>query len=203
MKLTLNKLILHPKKFSPSISSTAEKSLGKYSLQWVALWFWDETSSRKASGCLLHGGEAKCQAQCTAAAAQPASSPCSAGVAPEKNKSLLPGVSESPRAAPCHQACCFATGPPLPAEWVLPVTKVSGSCAAVSVLGLPSDPAPLVLPGTEKKHNRAMLATPLLNRGEGSAPSTHGPHCLLWATITLVCQSGTFLEFLYPFLPQK
>lgn len=52
VKLMLNKLIPHAKKFYPCISSTVEKSLGKHSLQRVALWFWDEASNWKALGCL-------------------------------------------------------------------------------------------------------------------------------------------------------
>lgn len=142
VKVMFNKLILHPRKFSPRISSTAEKSLGKYSLQWVALWFWDENSSWKASGCLLYGraGKVPSSMRCCS---------CTASQLP-----MLSGCGSREAQEPAGRSCLRALQP-CPATTIASLPQVHlcqqrghcslVTCAAVSVLGLLSDPVPLAV----------------------------------------------------------
>lgn len=125
---------------------------------------------------------------------QPASSPCSVVVAPEKQGSLLVGgvwEPQSPAVPPpwllCHRPLC-QQGDVVSdqALWFLVLLWVS-------VLGLLSDCSPgSACAWYRSGHNMAMLTISVLDRGKGSAPSAHRPHFLLWDTITLICQRGTF-----------
>lgn len=142
VKVMFNKLILHPRKFSLRISTTAEKSLGKYSLQWVALWFWDENSSWKASGCLLYGRAGKVPSSMRRCS-------CTARQLP-----MLSGCGSREAQEPAGRSCLRALQP-CPATTIasLPQAHLCQqrghcslvSCAAVSVLGLLSDPVPLAV----------------------------------------------------------
>lgn len=143
-----------------------------------------------------------------AAGAQPARrSRCSAGVAREQHRSLLSGGVWEPQSCAVPPRLLHCHSPP----------SASGAGVAsgqalrfptplwVSALGLRSGS---VSPGSactqyRREHSVAGLTASALNRGQGPAPSACRPHFLSWDSITLVCQRGTFLVSLYPFLPQK
>lgn len=108
--------------------------MGKYSLQWVALWFWDESSNWKAPGCLLYGKAGKvpssvhCSADALLGCRRTASLfPAAQWVCGSREAQEPPGRRCLRAPEPCRATTLTALPhPPLPAERTLTVTELCG-----------------------------------------------------------------------------